>query len=475
MQALLLALSYGASIGIVGGALAQDEPAPEDEKIDLTIHDPKDPDNWLLPSVRWDTASFTGFNAWAGNTKDNIGNKSNGWMEIGLLPALDGQYSLDENGTLSGRVSGVYTTTQLGLDWGGSNFKNGDTTNPEEITLEDAYVRWTSGDLVSSLGKDAIDLSVGSQQYNVGNGFLFGNAGSDGGKRGGYWLGLRKAFELAGIARLKTGEFSGEAVYLRSDDLGGDHTNSVGGNFDYDFAKLLETERMKLGLGYWNFFNSDNERRDGLHVVDVRVDTIPFASVKGLGLSGEFVKEKNRSKNDSFAITGTVSYDFAANDVSASPFVSYRFAFFSGDDQNGDNDNRFDPLYYTFNDWNEWFIGEILGEWVAGNSNINANIVRFRASPTDSLTLNLFYIYSRLNEKQGTQDGPGGRPVDPRVVAIGDKDLAHEINLIADWTVNKYLSTSFLTAVMIPMSGAKDFFGNDEVWTEFLLNTSVRF
>ena len=102
---------------------------------------------------------------------------------------------------------------------------------------------------------------------------------------------------------------------------------------------------------------------------------------------------------------------------------------------------------------------------MTGNSNINANILRLRASPVESLTLNLFYVYTRLNEKQASQQGPGGRPVDPRVVAIGDKDLSHEVDLIADWTVNKYLSASVVTAVLIPMSGAKDFFGNDVLWT----------
>ena len=65
--------------------------------------------------------------------------------------------------------------------------------------------------------------------------------------------------------------------------------------------------------------------------------------------------------------------------------------------------------------------------------------------------------------------------VDPRVVAIGDKDLAHEVDFIADWAVNDYLSVSGVAAALIPLSGAKDFFGNDEVWTEFLLNTSIRF
>ncbi len=454
---------------------AKAETGEEFEKIDLTIHHPQNPDHWLLPSLRADSAWFTGFNAWAGNTRSNIGNTSNGWAEFGLVPALDGQYSLGENGTLTGRISGVYTTTQLGLDWAGSNFEDGDTTKPEKITLEDAFVRWTSGNLVPSLGKDAIELSVGSQPYKVGTQFIFGNGGSDGGNRGGYWLGLRQAYELAGIARLKTGEFSGEVVYLRSDDRGGDHTDTAGANVDYDFGKLLDMERMKLGFGYWNLFKSDNPRRDGLNVINLRADTIPFSSVSGLGFNGEFVKQKNRWLNESWAVSGSVEYDFAANETPWSPYISYRFAYFTGDDQSGDNDNRFDPLYYNFNDWNQWYIGEIAGEWVTGNSNINANIVRLRTNPIDSITLNLFYIYLRLNEKQGEVTGPGGRPIDPRVIAINDKDLAHEVDFIADFAVNEYLSVSTVAAVLIPQNGAQDFFGNDEVWTQFMLNTSIRF
>ena len=37
------------------------------------------------------------------------------------------------------------------------------------------------------------------------------------------------------------------------------------------------------------------------------------------------------------------------------------------------------------------------------------------------------------------------------------------------------MSVSALGAVLVPLSGAKDFYGNDEVWAEFLLNTSLRF
>jgi hypothetical protein len=41
--------------------------------------------------------------------------------------------------------------------------------------------------------------------------------------------------------------------------------------------------------------------------------------------------------------------------------------------------------------------------------------------------------------------------------------------------VNDYLSVSGVVAALIPLDGAPDFFGNDEVWTQFMLNTSIRF
>lgn len=461
-------------------ALADDEPT-EKKKIDLTLRNPDDPEMWIRPNVRFDTAWFTGGNAWGGDTKNNIGNKSNGWAEFGLVPALDGQMSLGENGTLNARVSGVYTTTQLGLDWGGSNFWDGQTHKPSAFTLEDAYLRWTSGPLVEeSLGTDAIDISVGSQQYKVGtgdigHGFLFYNAGSDGGNRGGYWLGLRNAFEVAAIARLTTGEFSGETVYLRSDDRHGDHTNSAGINGEYDFGKLAGLPSLKFGLGYWNLFQSNDQRRDGLNVVDFRLATAPLSSLPGLGFSGEFVKEKKTNQNDSWAAWGELGYDFDADEVRFSPYLSYRYAYFSGDDQSGDNDNAFDPLYYGFSDWNYWYIGEIAGEWVTGNSNFQANILRLRANPFEPVTFNFYYIYLRLNEEQNSVIAPGGREVDPRVAAINDKDLSHELDFIVDWQINQYFSTSVVAAVLVPLNGAQDFFGNDEPWTQFMVNTSFRF
>jgi hypothetical protein len=457
---------------------ARAEPPPGDP-LDLTFAFPGRPDTWIRPGVQLETAWFTGFGAWGGDAEENIGAETHGFGEIGIVPAVDAQISLGRNGTLTGRLSGVFTATPVGLDWGGSNFIDGKVRSPKEVTLEDLFLRWTSGRLLPSLGEDALDLSVGAQPYragpgDVGEGFLFYTGGSDGGSRGGYWLGLREAFELTAIARLSTGPFQGEAVFLRSDDLDGDHTHIAGANVEVELGAVFGLPLLAVGAGYWNVFDSDDERRDGLDVFDLRLDVQPIGALPGLRLIGEGVKESNGARNDSWGAWGEIGYDFGAHDCPWAPYASYRHAYFSGDAAGGD-DTAFDPLFYGTSDWNYWTIGEIAGEWVTGNSNFQASIVRLRASPSESVTAQLFWMYQRLDHFPTELAAPGGRPVDPRAAAITDKDLSHEVDLVVDWAVNDHLSVSFVAAVLVPLKGGEEFFGRDDAWGEFMLYTSLSF
>jgi hypothetical protein len=207
---------------------------------DLTLM--QDGDNQVRATIQVDTGLFYEKNAWFGEDEANAGDDVHFWGEFGAMPGLEGEYSLGKSGTLRGRVSGVWTTTQFGLDAAGSNF---DDVRADEVTLEDAFIGWKSGDLFPSLGKDAIDISFGSQKYEVGSGFLFSDGATDGGsERGGYWLGMRKAFELTAILRLTTGPFMGELVYLQPNDDPDTSTDVTGANFDWTLG-----ERAKVGAG----------------------------------------------------------------------------------------------------------------------------------------------------------------------------------------------------------------------------------
>jgi len=463
-----------------------DTDAKKKDPFDLTLHraDDDDKDNWIRPSISYQTAMFTTKKAYGGHTRANVGSNLHGWIEQGLVPAVDAQFSLKENGMLRSRISVAWSGTYLGTDGAGSTLNNqGHANNQSNATLEDAYLGWTSGNLFAdSLGKDAVDLSFGSQSYQIGpsgpdgdgygSGFLFYNAGADGQKRGGFWLGLRNSFQITGMAKLNTGELNAEVVYLRSDELSNVNTSVVGTRLVYDLGKVLDMKFARLSGGYYYLPKSDDDRRDGLNVVNLGLDVKPLADIlPGLRFAGEFVYENNSKQNKSWALWADVGYTF--ENASWKPMVSYRYAKFTGDNDGGSN-NNFDPLFYGFNDWNEWYLGEISGEYLTQNANLEAHIWRVKSSPLDSLTLNFFWIYQRLDNTVGGGLSPRP-PISPKAGNIQDKDLSHEIDFIADYTFNKHLQFSLVAAYLFPLSGGEDFFGGDSTWQNYMLWTNISF
>jgi hypothetical protein len=430
-------------------------------EIDLSIV--RKGDSYLKPTLQIDTGLFFESNAWFGESRENAGDHVGFWGEFGVMPGLEGALALGELGTLRARVSGVWTTTQFGLDAAGSNF---DDRHPNQLTLEDAYLGWSSGDLFPSLGKDAIDLSVGSQKYQVGSGFLFWDGATDGGsERGGYWIAMREAFELTAIARLQTGPFLGEVVYLRPNLEPDSDTDIAGVNMEWRFG-----ERAHLGAGYWYFAASDDFRRDGLDVFDLRGEVHPLARLPGLVFSAELVYEKNGDLNESWGGYAELGHGF--EDAPGEPYLSYRFASFTGDRGGGGQIEAFDPLFYASSDWSSWYLGEILGEFIGTNRNLDAHVLRLRADPLPSWTLNLVGLVFRLDEL-ATELQP--RIFDPRVVDIRDKHLGYEVDLCVDWEMNDHVTWSAVIGALVPSNGLEQGTGGDSVWTHFMLYGSLSF
>lgn len=128
-------------------------------EVDLALV--RDGDGHLTPTLEPRGALFQERNAWFGRSRAIAGDHVGLWGEVGVMPGLEGALALEGLGTVRARADGVWTTTQLGLDAAGSNL---DERHPEELTREDAYVGWSSGDLFPSLGNDAIGVSIGSQR-----------------------------------------------------------------------------------------------------------------------------------------------------------------------------------------------------------------------------------------------------------------------------------------------------------------------
>jgi hypothetical protein len=263
---------------------------------------------------------------------------------------------------------------------------------------------------------------------------------------------------------VETQGFIGRAFFIEPDDDPDTDTKVAGLDVEYALEEGACSPDADvtncLALGYYNVFSSDIDTRDGMNIFDARGDARPLPMLPGLRLAGEFAYEKNDSDLEAYGWSGEIGY--SADDLAWTPYLSYRYAFFSGDEGSSSRKSEaFDPLFYDGPDWGTWIQGEILGEWVLANSNLVSHTVRLRAYPTDSLTLTALYYYFLL-------DDPGSAGVD-------DHDFSQEINLIADYVVNDNLSVGLVGAISFPEDAAKQFTGGDDAWSELIAYATVSF
>ena len=140
------------------------------------------------------------------------GDLSDNWSEASVKPALSAEYTTSSSSQIYGKFSAVGVRT-----FGAAPSLVGDDASSFDI--EDAYIGWRSGTSIDGLGENVLDFTVGRTQYKVGHGLLLADGSGDGGSRGGYWTGARKAFEFAAIGRFKPGNHTFEAFYLDKDDM----------------------------------------------------------------------------------------------------------------------------------------------------------------------------------------------------------------------------------------------------------------
>ena len=79
------------------------------------------------------------------------------------------------------------------------------------------YLGWESDMLFSALGEDALEISVGEQEFAVGDGFLIMDGAFDS-KEGAYWLAPHRSFDQTAILKLNTQPLRADIFYLEADD-----------------------------------------------------------------------------------------------------------------------------------------------------------------------------------------------------------------------------------------------------------------
>lgn len=371
------------------------------------------------------------------------------WWEAVVQPALTAGWHT-RAGTFFTGVQGSYNLTR------GSRY--GDAAgatpgHPEQARLDRAYVGWRSGDLwADTLGKDAVTLSFGDQKFIFGDGFLVGDGYTDTGRYAAYYIGPSEGFADTAIVSLDSHGWHGDLFHLEThQDIGEDEvrkTRANGANVDYTWR-----DRAKFGAAYLHTYNSDIATREGMDIYNLRAKGQPLASVPGLALGGQWVHETNQEQDiDETGWYLQATYTF--HDTPWRPQVLYRRAEFS---------ERYDTLFYDFaGGWGNWFMGEIVGEYMLFNSNLDIDMLKASIKPREDLETGLIGYRFRYHDR----DAAGA----------DDRDFARELNLYADWTVTERFFVSAIYAVAFPGEGADErFMGNDDTAQLFEVFASYSF
>jgi hypothetical protein len=358
-------------------------------------------------------------------------------MESVIRPGLEFNFGLANTQSIYGALDITQSNTFGGNDASLSNVGYAD----HSLRFDHAYMGWKSGDLFSGLGEDAIDVKIGRDKYVVGNGFLFANQGGAGYGRAAYWIGGRNSADYLGVIKMTSGNFSGDIAYFKADQDG--DTKVGGGNVEYN-----EQGMYYVGAGLYGV-DSDDAGRDSMMIYNGRVGMNPFAiagmdALKSLSLEFEYVYEDrdNNQKNGN-AWYAQIGYTF--EDCPYTPSLTYRYTSF---------DTEYDSMYYGSTGWEQWYQGEILGEYAIWNTDLETHMLKMTVQPTDAVTVTLAYLnYDEYSS---------------------GKDIAQEYDVIVDWNVTDYLYLSLVGGIATPDELAEDNYGDDN-WSYMMVFGSISF
>jgi len=378
---------------------------------------------------------------------------SDQWLEGYVKPALSGLFTLKSASQIYGRLSAVGERT-----YGEAPALYGPDVS--SFGVDDLSIGWRSGVKGRSDEDHLLDVSVGRLPYQLGHGMLIWDGASEGGSRGGYWTNARKAFQFAVVGSVRPGPHRVDVFYLDKDELPEGDTGTRLTGFNYQFT---HGETMTLGATYVRGIATPDvlPARDGLNLVNLRADTAPVPKLPDLSIAVEYASEQNGNAIDSHAWSLQSAYELSA--VKWQPTLSYRYAFFQGDDPGTARNEAFDPLLPGFSDWGTWWQGEIAGEYFLSNSNLASQMVRAHLQPTEKVGMGVIVYDFRLDEPASY--GPG----------VTDRHAAVEADGYVDWTLNDNFTISVVGAYAHPGKAVEQLTGRTKPFSYGMVYVAYHF
>lgn len=397
------------------------------------------------------------------------------WGELWIKPAVTSDFTLNSATTLYSGLSYV-GSGNLGYDV----FEQG---NRGLYAVEDAYF----GSRIGSSPEDLLlDVSYGRQQYKIGSGMLISVGAMNGFERGATTSFARRAWEEAGLVKLKGKSLSLEGFYLRPNELpSADSLNRLAG---MKLEKALAQDQY-LGLAYINVFESIYpyvkapvqlipDGREGLNTMHSYSRWKPSQSWAGLYIAADYAYQWNdRIAMASNAYSGEIGNQFLQ--LPKTPKLVYTYRSFQGDDPSTAKYEKFDPLFYEGAP-PLWASGSN-GSFSFLNSNVQLHRFQYSLNLTQRDTFNFYYWHLRADQiNSPLQFGQAGRFTviggEPQLVSgVPDSHLSDDfyVEHFRVLSPNWYLTTGF--AVSIPGKGLRALVDDPLTWYGGLVSLAFNY
>ena len=367
---------------------------------------------------------------------DDIGETERSTLYLALKPEFHTRIQTGESQVYGG-LSVVAATTTLDGGISGQFARSGD----QVLDTDHAYVGWRN---------ELIDLSFGGQEFTVGDGLVIGDGNFNmGGENGQYWTGAFLTWRNTAVLRINTSPIRAELFWLRTDkDFRDSRVAGV-------HLETNDWEYGTLGAMYFEVLQGGAFNVDGMNVWNLRANHVRLPWIKDLEFFGEWVRELGIDKqgggaeNDAVGWYAELQYTFSA--LPWQPRASYRYARFSGDEADTEDNEEYRGLFFTIfkRDWDTWYQGEIAGEYHLFNRNQITQMFKLKAFPHPRWALTFYYYHHELEEPQYF-----GLPV-------SDENWADELNFGVEHFIDKRFYGYAGIAWSTPNTAAEEVFGNE--------------
>lgn len=335
--------------------------------------------------------------------------------------------------------------------------------------VEDAFAGFIGGGRTKRGDNYRYNALYGRKQFILADGFLLINTAMNGSDRAALQLNPRWAAKslfqagfsinnlTLGIFRLKPNELP---ILNSNTTING--VNLELGNKDMFVIGATFLQVPKSTLRYY-LPDGTTRSREGMQVYNLRLYKSPSPIKGGLFFKTEGAYERNPNFDmGSYAFYAEGGWKF--QQVKTVPTISYRFAYFSGDDPNTTKYERWDALY-TGGNGEQWVQGSNMYK-IVQNSNEMSHRIQFTLNPIRKIQV-VTQLWSFIAPQKNNLGG------NPALSTLQSRYYGSEINLTIKYFRSRSWYFHLNTAYTIPSNAIKELTNNPKDW--FCLSAFARY